>query len=152
MNRFDIGQMGEIGRYKYRALACVTYGNEDGEWDEWCLELHDGSIGWLEEEDGQISLTRKFWLTEAVPAYDNVRIGQTLPINRKQFFVVEKCSARVMQIAGLLPFELAIGESMSFIDGIIDGNPASLEYNDEGVELVIGEVLDLRSTPEAGTV
>jgi len=54
-----------------------------------------------------------------------------------------------MQIAGSLPFALSAGDAMSFIDGIIDGQPASLEYNDVGIELVMGEVFEPESVPSS---
>jgi len=141
MKRFEIGQIGEIAPHWFRVLACVTYGNEDGLWDEWCLELHDGSIGWLEEEDGQTFLTRKQRLVAVVPPYENVRVGQMLPVNGQNFFVVEKCRARVMQTSGDLPFPLSSGDAVSFVDGVIEGRPASLEYGEEAIELAIGEVI-----------
>jgi hypothetical protein len=140
--RFTIGQMGEIGKHWFKVRARVVYGNEEGDWDEWCLELHDGTLGWLEVEDGQTFLAKKQRLTSPVPPFERLCVGDTLNLNSKAFFVVEKCRATVVAVEGELPFELRPGQPMLFIDGVVEGRPASLEYGEEAIEFVMGEVIE----------
>ena len=142
MKRFKIGQLGEIGDHWFRVVARVRYENEDGWWDEWCLELHDGSLGWLEEEEGQTILMRKQRLTTPVPPFDQVRVGITLPVNGLPFFVVERCRARVAEVEGDLPFALEAGQRMLFVDGNLAGRPAVIEYGEDAIEYGVGDVIE----------
>ncbi len=139
---FEIGQMGEIGKHWFRVVARVVYEGEDGPWDEWCLELQDGSLAYLEQEDGQTILMRKQRLTTVVPPFNQTQVGMRFLVNGAPFFVVERNRARVTQIEGELPYPLRIGQSVLFVDGNSDGRPAVLEYGEDAIEYGIGEIIE----------
>ncbi|HEX8551780.1 MAG TPA: DUF4178 domain-containing protein [Abditibacteriaceae bacterium] len=142
MKRFEIGEIGEIGAHWFKVRARVVYGNAEGLWDEWCLELHDGSIGWLETEDGQTFLSRKQRLTSPVPPFEVVSVGQMFPVGQHNFFVVEKCRAEIMQIEGDAPVGIGVGDQVRFVDGAVDGRAASLEYGPDAIEFVLGDTIE----------
>jgi hypothetical protein len=140
---FEIGQTGGIDKHWFRVVARVVYEGEDGAWREWCLELQDGSLAWLEQEDGQTILMRKQRLTTAVPAFNQIQVGMRFQVNGAPFFVVERNRARVSKIEGELPFGLHVGQSVLFVDGNIDGRPALLDYGAAAAnEYGIGEIIE----------
>ena len=79
--RFRIGATGTLRGDPYRILGRVRFQDDESYWDEWYLELHNGEIAWLEEDEGQYILSRKQQLTSRVPSFDDARVGSTITVN-----------------------------------------------------------------------
>lgn len=139
--RFAVGRTGRLRGKPFRVLGRVRYEDEDGYWDEWYLELEGGQIAWLEEEEGEIILSRKQALQSAVPDFEQVRVGNTLTVNGQPFFVTERCRARVAGAEGQLFFRARVGQPVWFVDGNICGRLAAIEYGDDEIEYGTGEVI-----------
>ncbi len=139
--RFSVGQTGNLRGQVFRILGRVRYEDDDGYWDEWFLEFGDGAVGWLEEEEGEYTLSRRQALTSAVPPFDQVRVGTSIQVNGQPFFVTERCRARVAGAEGQLSFRARPGQPVQFVDGNVAGKLAAIEYGDEEVEFGVGEVV-----------
>ncbi len=139
--RFRIGQTGQIAGQRFHILGRVRFEDEDGFWDEWYLEWADGGIAWLEEEEGQYTLSRPEALTDAVLAYDQVRVGSRISVNGDPMFVTERCEARIAGAEGQLYFRVHVGRPVRFVDGNLQGRLAALEYTDDRIEFTLGESL-----------
>src|SRR5688572_30140308 len=96
---FALGKMGQVqtsrGKLIFIIAGRVRFADDDGHWDEWFLELPDGTLGRLDEEEGIYSLFRAQHLTTYVPEAADVRVGSTLQLNGQPFFVNERTEARV---------------------------------------------------------
>jgi hypothetical protein len=157
--RFGVGKTGRLRGKPFQVLGRVRYETDDGYWDEWYLQFEDGSVGWLEEEEGEYTLSRAEALTSAVPEFDAVRVGTTLTVNGQPFFVTERCRARVAGAEGQLFFRVRVNQPVRFVDGNVGGRVAAIEYGDDEIEYTTGEAIDREAIvldgagthPERGT-
>lgn len=139
--RFRVGQTGTLRGAAFRILGRVRLEDEDGYWDEWYLQFDDGSIAWLEEEEGEYTLSRKEQLTSEVPDFESARIGTTISINGRRFFITERCRARISGAEGQLYYKIRLNQPVRFLDGNLGGRPASVEYGENEIEYTTGEVI-----------
>jgi hypothetical protein len=137
--RFAVGQRGRLREQPFQILGRVRYEDEESYWDEWYLQFADGSIAWLEEEEGACTLSRAEPLTGPVPPFDEVRVGTTLAVNGRSFFVTERCRARVAGAEGQLYFRARPGRAVRFVDGNVGGRLAFLEYGEDEIAHGIGD-------------
>lgn len=140
--RFSVGATGKLRGKPFRILGRVRLETDDSYWDEWYLEFSDGSVAWLEEEEGEYTLSRKEALTSEAPDFDAVRVGSRLTINGQPFFVTERSRARVAGAEGQLFFRVRVGQPVKFVDGNISGRLAAIEYGDDEIEYGVAEVIE----------
>lgn len=140
--RFAVGQSGTVRGRPFRIVGRVRYAHEDGQWDEWFLEMADGSPAWLEEDEGEITLSRVERLRDAVPPFDQVRVGSQLSVNGHSFFVTERCRARIAGAEGQLYFRAVPDRPVQFVDGNLGGRVGFLEFTEDSIEFGIGEPLE----------
>ncbi|MFN3650474.1 MAG: DUF4178 domain-containing protein [Armatimonadota bacterium] len=137
--RFRVGQRGRLQGRPFQVLGRVRYANEDGPWDEWYLAFEDGDAAWLEEEEGEYTVSRRERLRTPAPLFDEARVGSRWTVNDYPFFVTERCRARVAGAEGQLFFRAVPGTPVQFLDGNIGGRMAYLEYGEDEIEFGIGE-------------
>jgi hypothetical protein len=148
--RFRVGQHGAVRGQPFRILGRVRFMTEDGPWDEWYLAFDDGSVAWLEEEEGEYTLSRPQPLRSPVPPFDQVRVGTTLAVNDQSFFVTERCRARVAGAEGQLLYRVRPGHEVQFVDGNLGGRTAAIEYTEDEIEYCVGESLARADVTLAG--
>jgi hypothetical protein len=147
--RFAVGKKGTLrssqhpGGKSFRVLGRVRFEDEDSFWDEWFLEMEGGAFAWLEEEEGEYSLTRRTPLKGAVPDFDKVRVGAMLTVNGKPFFVTGRVRAQVTGAEGQLFYRARPSQEVRFVDGNIQGRLAAIEYGEDAIEYTEGEVIEL---------
>lgn len=140
--QFAIGQSGKLRGRPFRVLGRIRYRYDEGVWDEWYLSFEDGSAGWLEEDEGEIILSRVERLRTPAPAFDQVRVGSQFDVNGLAFFVTERCRAQIAGAEGQLFFRAAPGKPVNFVEGNVGGRIAFLEYTDDGIEFGVGDPLE----------
>ena len=69
-SRLSVGAQGHVRGQGFRVLGRVRYQYEDGFWDEWFLQFDNQRIGWVEEDEGEFTLTFKSKLTSPLPPFD----------------------------------------------------------------------------------
>lgn len=142
--RFRVGQIGKIRTMGFKVLGRVRYAYDESVWDEWYLAFDDGSAGWLEEEEGEYTLSRAEALLSPPPTFDEARLGTRFVLNDHHFTVVERCRARVAGAEGQLFFRAVPNLAVNFVDGNIGGRTAYLEYGADGsVEFGVGDPLPM---------
>ena len=139
--RFRVGQSGTLRGRPFEVLGRVRYTYDEGMWDEWYLAFADGDAGWLEEEEGEYTLSRQEKLRTPAPAFDQVRVGTQFDVNGYPFFVTERCRAQIAGAEGQLFYKAIPGRAINFLDGNVGGRTAYLEYTDEAIEFGVGEVI-----------
>jgi hypothetical protein len=137
--RFRVGQRGAWRGRPFTVLGRVRYGYEEGVWDEWYFAFDDGDAGWLEEEDGEYTLSRSEKLRTPAPAFDQVRVGTSFDVNGYPFFVTERCRASIAGAEGQLFYKVIPGRPVAFLDGNVGGKSAYLEYTEDAIEFGVGD-------------
>ena len=79
---------GRVKGERFVVLGRVRYGYGSGYWDEWYLELEDGGIGWLVEDEGRLSYERSVPNPEV--SFDALELGGEVALGGTPFRVKEK--------------------------------------------------------------
>jgi hypothetical protein len=140
-SRFRVGASGRLRGRPFHVLGRVRYQDEDCTWDEWSIAFKDGSVAWLEEEEGQLTLSSSQPLTSEVPEFAAARVGSTVQVNGQPFFITERCTATVAGAEGQLTYRVAPGRQVRFLDGNMGGRTAAIEYGEDEIEFTIGDPL-----------
>jgi hypothetical protein len=135
-------------RFELVGRLQLDYG--EGTWDEWLMAFRNGSWAWLSEAQG-----RYHYLAESplppVPAFDDVAVGAVVDLGPPGTFVVaEKRSARFVTARGELPFDVAPGTALNYVDlSGPGGGFATLDYgtSQQAEALYVGREVTL---PELG--
>ena len=141
---------GRVKGERFVVLGRVRYGYGSGYWDEWYLELEDGGIGWLVEDEGRLSYERSVPNPEV--SFDALELGGEVALGGTPFRVKEKNVAHCAGGEGQLPFLVLQGEETPYAD--LEGGSkrrATLEYGAEGMRTFRGleiayEALELDAT------
>jgi hypothetical protein len=138
-SRFQVGLRGKLKGRPFQTLGRVRYSYDEGVWDEWFLSFDDGDAGWLEEDSGQVVLSRREPLLTTPPPFGELTLGSRFAVNDYTFFVTERCSARIAGAEGQLYYNAVPGRPVQFVTGNIGGRTAYLEYTDDAIEFGIGD-------------
>ena len=132
---------GRLNGRSFRILGRLQYTYESGYWHEWFLVFDDGDGGWLQEDEGRFTLYQKETLTTPVPPFEQIRVGQQVPVSGYRVFVTEKGEAQIVGGEGQLAFSIVPGEQVNYVDGINDSDQISLEYTTDEVEFMVGQAV-----------
>ena len=141
--RFRTGLTCRLRGQKFQILGRVRLEDEDGYWDEWYIQFDDGSVAWLEEEEGELTLSRKQKLTTEVPDFQKARVGTRVTINNHPFFITERCTARIAGAEGQIFYRVHVNQQVRFLDGNIGGKLAAVEYGEDQIEFTVGEIIPM---------
>ncbi len=149
-SRFRVGATGKIKGESFRVLGRLSYSYESGSWSEWFVEMQDGRILWLSEDEGELFLERPLTLTGTVPEHSALKPGMEISLGDKKTGIVEEIGqARCIGGEGEIPFPVEIGEVYPYADGAAPDGSFSfgLEYDSEGVpRAFIGQIIELKSS------
>lgn len=148
--RFKVGATGKLKGKPFRVLGRLSYAHEKGTWDEWFVEMRDGQILWLSEDEGELFLEKSFTLTEQVPPHADLKPGMEIALGSKVGVVEEIGQAQCVGGEGEIPFQVEIGEIYPYADGAAPDGSFSfgLEY-DAGTgapRAFIGQILEIKSS------
>ncbi len=143
-SRLSVGASGQIVGRPFKALGRVRFQYEDGFWDEWFLQFEDGQVGWVEEDEGEFTLTFKRKLTSPIPPFEQVRVGAFIPLGDDRMFVSEKGHAKTIGGAGEISMSAPPGKSIQYIDGNAANKAIRLVIDDGGITLHQGQPLDFQ--------
>ncbi len=129
--RFKVGATGKVSGKRFTVLGRLSYAHEKGSWDEWFVEMEDGRIKWLTEDEGELFIEEPVELTSPVPSHQEMQPGMKIGLNDRVGVVEEIGEARCIGGEGQIPFEVEIGETYPYVDGAaMDGSFSfGLEYD-----------------------
>jgi hypothetical protein len=127
----------------------VRYGR--GTWNEWYVELADGTTGWIADAQGQFSLVRPkdpAIVAGRVPPFHALQVNMVLVIDGIEAVVVDRRAASYKGAEGILPFQAQPG--MTFYGADLrgwNGEFVSLDYGTDPTHAsplpYLGEAIEL---------
>ncbi|PIE23016.1 MAG: hypothetical protein CSA62_09810 [Planctomycetota bacterium] len=128
----SVGARGSFLQHAFVVLGRVRYGYERGFWDEWYLQLDDGSTVWISEDGADFSLQTLDAKLNVAESFDELSPGQRIQLGDKTWHVNEIGIAECEGGQGQLPFVVSQGEKVPFADLSRGKKFASIEYDGEG--------------------
>jgi len=148
--RFKVGASGKIRGRSFTVLGRITYSYDKGFWHEWFVEMQDGKIMWLTEDEGELFLETPLQLESPAPRYDELEPGMQVNLNDKVGVVEEVGQAQCLGGEGQIPFQVQIGETYPYADGSgADGSFSfGLEYDAQTGKpaAFIGKILEVKDS------
>jgi hypothetical protein len=149
-SRLSVGAQGHVRGQGFRVLGRVRYQYEDGFWDEWFLQFDNQRIGWVEEDEGEFTLTFKSKLTSPLPPFDQVRVGGFIPLGQERLFVSEKGQAQIVGAEGQVSMTAPPGQAIQYIDGNAADKAIRVVMDAKGITLHTGEPLEFNDLTVQG--
>jgi uncharacterized protein DUF4178 len=142
-SRVNVGQTGAIRGRRFSVLGRVRYAYPEGFWEEWQIAWDDGEAPtWLEEDEGYWTMYKRERVRSQIPSHEQVRIGSTIQVNKHNVFVTEKRSGKMVGQEGQFSSVMPITGDFGYISGTADGQPVSVTYWEDEIEVEIGEDLE----------
>ena len=135
------GAAGRIGSKSFAVAGRVRYTWSDGFWDEWSIALDDGTMAWLHEDEGELSMVAEVPVQGSID-FDSARVGEHMLINGERAYVHERRSAEIQGAEGQVPRGVFPGATLDYIDATVGKVHYMLERTQEGIELFVGEPVD----------
>jgi hypothetical protein len=129
-----------LGR-PFEVVGHLRYEYGRGGWDEWYLQLGDGGVAWLSEDERELSLEQAARIDSAPP---QLSPGQQVTIEGQAYTVREVGHATCIGGEGQLPFAILPGERYPYADlASLDGTRfATIELEQGGAHAYAGSVLN----------
>ena len=124
---------GKLQGRPYEVVGHLRYQHGAGAWDEWYLQLADGGVAWLSEDERELSLEVAI-PSSGLPPLGQLHTGAQITLDGKVYSVRELGEALCEGGEGQLPFTILPGERYPYADlASLDGARfATLEYDDPG--------------------
>lgn len=132
--RLFLNAHGRVNGESFVVVGHLKYDYGRGGWDEWYLQLDDGSAAWLSEDQRQLRYQRIAEPTGALPHASQLQTQQPVEIEGTTYTVREIGQARCVGGEGQLPFAVMPGETYPYADiATLDGTGyGTLEYDRDG--------------------
>lgn len=139
----NVGQKGTIRGRRFSVLGRVRYAYPEGFWEEWQIAWEDGEApSWLEEDEGYWTMYKRERVRSQIPSHAEVRVGAIIKVNKHDVFVTEKRSGKMVGHEGQFSSVLPITGDFGYITGTANGQPVSVTYWQDEIEVEIGEDLE----------
>ena len=127
-------QRGSEGRWNKRRFGLIgrlQLKYDAGVWNEWHLLFDDGKSGWLSEAGGEFVISEPVRVTEPLPPFDQLVVGEAIRLNGTPFEVSNILTAECVAGEGELPFKVGGGYPAPVVD-LRDaaGRFATIDYSD----------------------
>lgn len=140
---FEIYKTYKHQDWKFTPVGRVRYDYGDGYWDEWFVRSDSGKETWVSVDEGDIAIESIVQKGLSVPAFDEIKVGGALMINRIRMTVVEKNTCTMIGAQGELPFKIVPNESYNYIDLLGPKRVAfTIEYQQNGTDCYKGIWVD----------
>jgi ribosomal protein S27E len=148
-SKLEVGLEGEFDGVLYRIMGRLRYSQPDCFWDEWFLVAADGTICYLEEDDGDFRLLRPFTPSDAPVRSDlEDATKSSLTIDGDRYNIVERGTASIEYFEGQIAWRVKAGTTVQFIDARGADGRLSIEWTKRELEFFRGTA---RSVGEIGS-
>lgn len=139
-----IGDEGTIAGHRFRVLGRLQLDQGQGPWDEFYVELDNGTWGWLARAQGTWFFTALAALPNTpFPPWNTLVPGTSIDLGTgTPHIVVERGVSRVLSAEGELPFALTPSAQSAYVDlSGPNGSFATLDIDDTSTRLYLGHYL-----------
>ena len=144
-------QLGTEGKFENDAFVVVgriVYQYERGGWNEWYLRTLRGGSAWLSDARVDLAISTPARQPGALPAANDVKVGQSYVIDAIRFRVASITRARYAGVEGELPFTTWDRSDSIFADLDTDGAGrqlrfATIDYSDDTPVAYVGSYVEL---------
>ncbi|MES2130391.1 MAG: DUF4178 domain-containing protein [Pseudomonadota bacterium] len=126
----QIGTAGTLGSRGFTVVGRIQLRYSAGMWNEWYLMFDDGSTSWLGDSSGLYVVTTERPAQGALPAFTELRPGNSHTIGSEQFTVSEVRTADCIGGQGELPFKVGAGWQARVADFRAASRFLTLDYSD----------------------
>jgi hypothetical protein len=134
-----LGVTGEYEGASFVVQGRVRYSYDQGFWDEWCLQFSNSKLGWVSEDDGELTITQNRKTSITPIRFSKLKVGQSIVSGDSNYRVQESGTAVSLGGEGQLPFVVLPRETIEYKTLRAGTNRlATLELSDEGVKLFSG--------------
>ncbi|MFH1132347.1 MAG: DUF4178 domain-containing protein [Pseudomonadota bacterium] len=118
----------------YQVIGHMRYDHGRGAWDEWYLEMNDGTVAWVSEDERKLTLEESVHPDNELPVSSEIIVGMEISLDGISYSIRETGTATCIGGEGQLPFTILPGEQYSYADlASLDGEKfATLEYDQDG--------------------
>lgn len=141
-SRLSVGAHGQVKGRAFQVLGRVRYQYAEGFWDDWFVQFDNQQIGWIEEDESDLTLIFKTKLTSPIPPFDQVRVGSFIPLDGDRMFVSEKGQGQVVGAEGEVSQVPTPGRPIQYVDGNASRKAIRLVIDENGITLHAGEPLE----------
>ena len=146
-----LGSRGRFHGTPFEVVGRLQVQYDRGTWNEWYIEMADGTVGWLSDAQGSYAIMRpknQQIVASRVPPFPHVEINQIFEIDGIEAVVVDRRGAGYKGAEGVLPFEAEPGYVYYGVDlRGFNGEFMSLDYGtnaDHNMPVpYLGEAIDL---------
>lgn len=120
-----VGESMQINNDKYEVLGRVRFEYKDGFWDEWELvdTVTNTIVTFLEDENELILYKDKISIETPLK---NLEIASYVSIQHYEIYIIEYDKIKVIAAQGQLSSRLKLGDTITFLNGIVDCGPGSI--------------------------
>jgi hypothetical protein len=126
----QIGTSGSLGGKSWTVIGRIQLRYAAGLWNEWYLMFDSGETAWLGDFSGLYTLTVEKKNSGPVPAFEQLRAGDTHTILGKPYLVAESRTAECIGGQGELPFSVGQGWQARVADLRNAKSFLTLDYSD----------------------
>lgn len=139
----QLGTGGAVDGARFTVVGRVRWGWADGAWNEWLLQLSDGSTRWLGEAMGQFQiLAEREDVAARLPA--DLRLGFTIEVDGQSLTATDIKTVTCLGAEGDLPFPTPADWQVESIDfRSPTGAALSVQRDKVGVSAYVGRYVDL---------
>lgn len=141
-SRFGVSASGKIKGRDFSVLGRIRYQYDQGFWDEWFVQFADQKVGWVVEDEGDLTLVFKSKLTVPVPPFDQISAGAFLQLGDERVFVTEKGRGQVQGAEGQVAMTFPPGHWVQFVLGNAANKALRLFIDADSIILQTGEPLE----------
>ena len=128
--RLYTGATGALSGARFEVLGRVRYGFQRGFWDEWYVQLEDGTNAWLTEDDHELALETE---REHQRVPGTLSVGQVVTLEDVAYLIREVGRTTCLGIEGQIPSDVLPDETYAYADGTsVDGAyTLGVEFDDD---------------------
>lgn len=139
-------QLGSAGAYAgvhFAVVGRIQYRFDAGLWNEWRLLFDDMRDGWLGEARGNYAVSFRTTVSEALPAFGALKVGEPVVLGGHGYEVIDIERARCIAGEGELPFRVEAGYDAPVADLHGVGRRfATLDYSETPPLLFVGQYVE----------
>lgn len=152
LSPLQITASGNHGGRQFSVVGVLRKGREGVRWNEWFLDYHDGSYGWLSDGNAEFQIFAHKPISQRLPDPAGLPANSRFDAGGHRWIVTERATASVLAAEGELPFKVGPNEQFSYVDmKSTTGLAGTLDKDAWGnVLLWVGDVVDLEALQMEG--